>query len=294
MADLLSIRDILDGKIRKVFRKPFPKPQDGNRPANSEINPEKYPIGFCRQIRNLVITSIRANQENRELEGIRELREFCKRGGVFRPVAGIQHKKYFQNGVQAGAYWIDVANDTVDVNKPKVVYSWMETSGFQDASDPTLCAEVIEDYWGQEVFPNIYFPNLATLLPFFHVDSNGEITLAPSPATMIGRTILSDLRTTEDFLFSSRFAEKRLPREYVDLIGEHFPFTEEKPHRSFHRTGVSKEELVQVFAQHRAAIEDGSFKDMIPLTYEPVNTFNKLKLKPREKIVRKLQRATSF
>jgi len=290
MENLSIIREGVDNIIKRSLKKnPLPKPQDGEKPPETNISPTKYPIGYCHVIRDYVLSVVKANERNQRLRGVQTLVEFHKRGGIVKAVQGIQHRKYFQNGTQAGALWIDVANDTVDPAKPKVVHSWLETSGFQNADDPTLCAEVIESYWQQEVFPNTHFPELATLFPFFTIDSNGVITIVPSTTGLIGTAILSDLETTEHFLFSSRFSEKQLPKEFAELIGRFFYFTEENPLRSFHQTGASREELEQVFARHRTMIEDGSFREFTGQAREQTSTFNDLSIRLKEKIFRRIR-----
>ena len=48
---------------------------------------------------------------------------------MIKQLFGSYDNKYFQTAMQIGAYYVDVSNDTVDINKEKVIVKWKENGG---------------------------------------------------------------------------------------------------------------------------------------------------------------------
>src|SRR5690606_26747213 len=89
---------------------------DALNAASDKVGPplKTYPIGFCRHIRDLVWARAMADEALRRLIG---------EDVLVRRVFIFLKGQYFQNAVQLGNLYVDVANDTVWVDKPKL--EWM-------------------------------------------------------------------------------------------------------------------------------------------------------------------------
>lgn len=65
---------------------------------------------------------------------------------------------YFQNALQVGNLYIDVANDTVFTEKPKLEWARIEEVDYQNADDWPAVAAVGRRYYEVELYPNLRFP----------------------------------------------------------------------------------------------------------------------------------------
>jgi hypothetical protein len=148
--DLCKIRANVDKRLKKYIK-----------------HSKSYPVGMCQEIRNEVYKEMLGTSGmNKDLKGLQMVRNFIREGGILKAFWGIDQEKYFQNAIQVGTSILDVANDTVDPRKPKIVfYPDMETAPIKRINSIEAMAEIMERYWGYEIYPNIYFPNLAPFFP---------------------------------------------------------------------------------------------------------------------------------
>jgi hypothetical protein len=77
--------------------------------------------------------------------------------------------RYFQTALQFGGLYVDVANDTVTVTKPKVEILPMAEAGLEAVRGAEHFAEIADAYWGIWIFANHALPSLAPLLPMIGV-----------------------------------------------------------------------------------------------------------------------------
>ena len=184
-----------------------------------------YPIGFCAEIRNGMLTRIHREVQNpfNTRPGIQKLAEFVEAGGIIKPIWGIDSGKYFQNAIQIGDVIVDVANDTVNPAKvPVVLYESMETSQIQPINSFEEFADITEKYWQQDVYPNIYLPQLAPVYPMLSVvvAHKGDeyvdgLILVKVPDDLHEKNTQQTFKLSHDFIFSSPYNEKRLPEELL-------------------------------------------------------------------------------
>lgn len=124
-----------------------------------------YPYGRCEEItRELyALLALRLRQPITQIEQV--LHDFMDQGGIVRTVWGVLREQYFQNALQIGGLYIDVSNDTVDVNKPQVEILPIEASGLLAVRDLAHFRQTAERYWGATIYANHLLPSLAPLLP---------------------------------------------------------------------------------------------------------------------------------
>lgn len=141
-----------------------------------------YPVGFCQVIRDAVRARLRDDPEWRAI---------LRRGVVVRDVFVILKGRYFQNAMQVGNLYVDVANDTVDPSKHWLEWAPVREVHYENPSDIARIAEVSAAYHGCSVHPNTVFPLLAPVVPLLAVRSNGRIDLLDASPM----TFLMDLRS---------------------------------------------------------------------------------------------------
>lgn len=143
-----------------------------------------YPLGYCWEISNDVAGRLRKRIARPVTPGERALSAFLKNGGRGRHLWGALRGKYFQNAFQFGQLYIDVANDTVDIRKPKIEILPMEDAGFALIQDAAHFARISQAYWGVRIYANHALPSLAPAFPMIGVDSWGRARLQSSSQYM--------------------------------------------------------------------------------------------------------------
>lgn len=151
-----------------------------------------YPLGQCLEIALAVQQRLRTVTESQLTPeagaGLRALRTFLRAGGAFRQVWGDLRGQYFQNAFQLGTLYIDVANDTVTLTKPKVEILPFEAAQFIPVRDFAHFRQIARSYWQHEVYPNHVLPTLAPHCPLIHVSQTGRFQLHDATHYMLGLT----------------------------------------------------------------------------------------------------------
>lgn len=135
-----------------------------------------------------------------ETNGVKALRDFARAGGGVNRVWGALRGEYFQNAIQAGAYYIDVANDTVDTAKDKVEILPLSESGFRSIESFHEFADVAETYWKCRIIPNTFFPNLAPFVPMVVFFDSGAVRLYSLNAFMFPMNLEKRFEPAQDFV----------------------------------------------------------------------------------------------
>lgn len=128
----------------------------------------QYPYGYCDVIRDMVWNAIGDNMRhpNKESRYFSSVQSFLQEGGHARKIWGeLTYGPYFQNAIQIGAYYIDAANDTVDVTKPKLDVKYLKDASMRSVDDYEQYFDITDSYYDWDVFPNTFFPELAVLFP---------------------------------------------------------------------------------------------------------------------------------
>lgn len=170
-----------------------------------------YPVGFCSEIRDGVWRRLPADPAFRAL---------CGPEVAVRRVFVLLRGRYFQNALQIGNLYVDVANDTVFPEKPKLEWARIEEVEFENADDWTRVAAVGRRYHGVELYPNLLFPLAFPVAPFFAVRSNGRVDLFHAQSVLFLKDLGDGLRRAR--ALARRFADtgERLPAIFEKKIRE--------------------------------------------------------------------------
>ncbi|OAI03742.1 hypothetical protein [Methylomonas methanica] len=128
-----------------------------------------YPYGRCEEITREIYALLATRLRQPEMPIEQVLLDFISQGGIVRSVWGVLREQYFQNALQFGGLYVDVANDTVDMNKPPVEILSLAASGLVSVRDLAHFRRTAESYWGATIYANHLFPSLAPLLPMVSV-----------------------------------------------------------------------------------------------------------------------------
>lgn len=164
-----------------------------------------YPIGCCHEITLAVLARLQRLLASSTHGSFAALTEFVAAGGEIRQVWGVLRDRYFQNALQVGALYIDVANDTVDPTKPPVEIRPFAEAGFAPVRGPEHFARIAASYWGADTFANHAVPELAPLMPMI-TQVPGEPPLLQSPSDY-----MTDLFRQDGFLTAEIWLAEALP-----------------------------------------------------------------------------------
>ncbi len=191
-------------------------------PALSRAQPIKhgkpYPLGQCLEISLAVqreLQRLLAGQQGECLgSALASLVAFMGQGGEMRQVWGDLRGLYFQNAFLIGSLYVDVANDTVDPDKPPVEILPLEESGLVPVKDYSHFTRIARSYWQAEIYPNHLFPTLAPCFPLISLMPGSHPRLQVGNDYMIGLTIRDRFEPSMVAL-----QQGRVPPDLVHWIG---------------------------------------------------------------------------
>lgn len=182
-----------------------------------------YPYGCCQEITADVLRRLNgrvsANRTASGSAGERALKAFIGQGGRISSVWGVLRDQYFQNAIQLGSLYVDVANDTVDPRKPKVEILPMAESGLVPVRDGAHFARIGEAYWGMRIHANTALPALAPYFPMILVTPDGTCQLATRNLYMIRLFARDGFRPAEQWLREG----SKPPAQVVEALREACP-----------------------------------------------------------------------
>jgi hypothetical protein len=144
-----------------------------------------YPYGMCLEITSDVLARLNGLPARARSAGERALKAFFANGGQGRMVWGVLRDRYFQNAIQLGSLYVDVSNDTVDVNKAKVEIMPMPESGLALVRDAAHFARIAESYWNMRLYANSALPALAPAFPMIVADRDGRVQMQTKTVYMM-------------------------------------------------------------------------------------------------------------
>ncbi len=169
MPELLELAKIARGKVDSKFGRLIKEDSSCEAPRKAgDTNLMKYPVGFCKPI---------CKQVFEELKQSELIKDWVAQGGAFKTVYIMLYGKYFQNAIQIGNLYLDVANDTVDPTKHFLEWMPIEDLDYKNLECWEQVSEVVESYYHCRVIPNRYFPLLAAFVPLMVIRSNGVLEL---------------------------------------------------------------------------------------------------------------------
>jgi len=146
-----------------VSQKVFEKYKENNFDSD-----DIYPIGMCFHITKAFCMFLKMSNYD-------FIHQYISLGGVFKIVWGNIRNEFFQTALQIGDFIVDVANDTVDINKPKVKISRIGEIDFKNFTSFDEYIKVKESYHSCEIIINTYIPEIYDFAPLIE-RKNGEIT----------------------------------------------------------------------------------------------------------------------
>ena len=203
-ADFYRLRRQLDAQI---LSKPLP------------AHMAHYPKHCCLEISKGVLALLNAELQRPRTPGVQAVRRFVEQGGRAKRVWGNLRDQYFQNALQFGGLYVDVANDTVDPQKPKVEIMPIEKANFHAIQDYATYAHLAENYWQAQAYPNRYLPTLAVLFPVLLVYPSGQVQLHSAYQMLLYQNLLSDFGMAEAFLLGEHpWQGRALPTETLTRL----------------------------------------------------------------------------
>jgi hypothetical protein len=133
---------------------------DGEVAREPWVGKAAYPVGYCAVIRDRVLA---------RLVDEPVVRRLLDAGAAIGPVFVILKGRYFQNAIQFGNLYIDVANDSVDPAKPWLEWMDVREVPYENPGELEPLVRVAEDYHRCQVFPNLFFPLLAPMVPLLAI-----------------------------------------------------------------------------------------------------------------------------
>lgn len=171
--------------------------------------PKPYPEGYCREIRNDVWARLKRTLSERSGAGRNPVADFVRAGGLAKPIWGDLRGAYLQNAIQLGALYVDVANDTVDITKPKIEILPLERSGMRAIRTPEHFAEIAATYWKAPIYTNTLIPAICPIVPLL-IAVDGDIRFGPTQRPLMAHAVRQAFRPAEAYI-RERLGEAHLP-----------------------------------------------------------------------------------
>lgn len=183
--DLVGLRQLVD--LELVPRYPY----FGNK---------IYPLGRCKEIRDAVFEQLHTELKQPVSAGLMLIRSALEQGLVLKKIWGALRGVYFQNAITLGNWYLDVSNDTVNPNKPRVEVLPLADSGFAEISSFEQFVLVAQSYWGVKVFRNDICPALAPFMPLIYLREDNTSWLGEANDDMLAMTMKSQFFAAESIL----------------------------------------------------------------------------------------------
>jgi hypothetical protein len=281
-AGVAAIRAKIDARFEEKKR----QPQATDRAHKGSLKDlSLYPYGFCDDIRDIAFASIEANLQKHSGgdSPFASLKPFLAEGGIFRRIWGeLTHGPYFQNAMQIGSYYLDCANDTVVITKPKLEVMPLVDTNFRNVHSFEHYFTVASHYYKWESYPNTLYPRLAPLFPALAVHKeSGVLLICPVALPLMLKNLNSGGKLAEQFLNASGWREKTLPAAYREIAERHsrdiWPAqarTQSVPQESW--LSFEPEQSAATFTRFRAWLEAGHGNKQYMAVMQAVDEARKL------------------
>lgn len=188
-------------------------------PAVSAGKP--YPLGRCLEISEVVQAELTQRLKRPEARAERAIAAFKKSGGIVRPIWGALRGQFFQNATQIGALYVDVANDTVTVTKPKVEILPLDQSGMENIRDLAHFSEIADKYWQAQIVANHVAPTLAPAFPMLALFPGGKARLVSATDYMVGLMMQDRFMMAEKWLTQMPSPPPQVQALYRERLPKH-------------------------------------------------------------------------
>jgi len=215
--ELLPRRLEIETALRRIRRAADATFRAGrkSRPRSlEELDPGGYPVGYCSWICREVLQGMAKDPLFLGLHG---------RGLRWKHVYVILMGSYFENAIQLGNFHLSPADDSVDVTVPPVDLSPIGEFDYENLESWERYAEVAEEYLSVTVYPNLHFPLLAPLIPFFAVMPSGRLELLHTQSVLALKDVDEGFpRLRHLYSASSPWMQRRLPQALEAALQRHF------------------------------------------------------------------------
>ncbi|MCP5195521.1 MAG: hypothetical protein H6974_01800 [Gammaproteobacteria bacterium] len=184
-ADLAQLRLQVDLQLAPVY------PHFAGKP---------YPLGRCTEIRDGMFLQLQAQLPHSRQPGLALLKQQLDSGAVLKKAWGSLRDEYFQSAMLLGEWYIDVANDTVHANKPRVEILPLASSGFSAITSFAQFVKIARPYWQVEIYRNDVCPALAPLMPLLCVGKDNVSWLSVANDDMLALAMHSQFGASEVIL----------------------------------------------------------------------------------------------
>lgn len=213
--DMLELRVETDAHFREQIAGRL-----GAMPQADEgmaAQPVTYPISYCLEITRYMLMLMSREPVPTHMHGLRAIHDFVRAGGPVKRVWGALRGGYFQNAIQVGTFYLDVANDTVNPAKPKIELLPMADANFNNIGSYFEFARVGAAYWKCRTIPNRYFPNLAPFYPAIAFDKSGVARFESRNSFMFPMNIARRFEPARDFVLGDDVGGGTLD-PYIDWL----------------------------------------------------------------------------
>lgn len=159
-----------------------------------------YPLGRCKEIRDEVHTRLLDALKTSSSAAMQKISQYVQNGGVIEKAWGSLRDEYFQNAMIIDKWYVDVSNDTVYPNKPRVEILLLENANFHPIETFEKFIQIAKNYWQVEVYANTVLPALAPYFPLICVNDKGASWLAAGNDVMVAVAMNSQYQLSERVL----------------------------------------------------------------------------------------------
>ncbi len=167
-----------------------------------------YPVSFCLEITRYMLRLMSREPVPPHMTGLKALHDFVRAGGIVKRIWGALRGTYFQNAIQVGSFYLDVANDTVNPDKDDIEMLPLVESGFRSLDSYFEFAQVGQIYWKYRMIPNRFFPHLAPFYPIISFSKEGVIRLESSNSYMFPMNIEKRFSPAREFVLAGEGADE--------------------------------------------------------------------------------------
>ncbi|WAJ71406.1 hypothetical protein [Catenovulum adriaticum] len=179
-----------------------------------------YPLGRCLEIRDQVFEILKVALKSPQSTGLQSIVSYMQQGHQLTKIWGGLRDLYFQNAMLLGDYYIDVSNDTVNPNKPRVEITLMKDSGFSYINDFQHFAKIAEVYWQVRMVKNTVCTSLAPFMPLLCIGKNNKSWLAANDV-MIKVAQQSNFEKSEQALLIFPEPNEAVKLNWQRLLAKH-------------------------------------------------------------------------
>jgi hypothetical protein len=193
---------------RKLFLLDQIKKQRQKLGASHSIT---YPLGRCYNITKIAFAYLNKFELDDEQSVFYPLSDFVRQGGVFKIIWGEVRHEVFQTSMQMGNWYFDTANDTVFIEKPKVLKFTFDSPlcEFHEIKSVQQYIDIKREYHQCEIYINTLFPAINQLFPLI-IFRAGKISIDDSRH-------VADIMVHSKYSFLSQNTLEELPIELLNV-----------------------------------------------------------------------------